>query len=71
MPQTIFVPRIDAILTAASESISFFLLLSFTVMFTVLLLSLLVLTSGDEDSAGWSHGQAGSFEITKYCQGQP
>ena len=48
MPQTIFVPRVDAILTAASESIGFFLLLSFTVIFYfyLLLLSFTVIVFG-------------------------
>ena len=78
MPQTIFVPRVDAILTAASESIGFFLLLSFTVIFYcyLLLLSFTVIVFGfslqvmrtRQDGAMVKQDL---FETTKYYQGQP
>ena len=65
MPQTIFVPRVDAILTAASESIGFFLLLSFTVI--VFVFSLQVMRT-QQDGAMVKQDL---FETTKYYQGQP
>ena len=65
MPQTIFVPRVDAILTAASERIGFFLLLSFTVI--VFGFSLQVMRTRQDGAMV----KQDLFETTKYYQGQP